>query len=289
MSRESQAQTLSKLFVNVPAVRTGTRMKACIGLLACLLCTGMVHAEDYPVPIQALVHRGITIVGRMPAPEGFKGYVGEFSGQMTPVYLLPDGRHTTVGVLYDEHGKDLTNAAFRAATVSMPDPALWEALGKSTWIAEGAAKPERVVYVFTDTECPFCHKLWLALQPWLQQGKVQVRNVIVAVIAPESLGRGAAVLTAADPTTTWRIHEQAFGRRSPVKPLASVDPQLRAKIEANKALMARFGAFGTPAIVYQDKGGAIRMVLGLPGKAAMQAIFGTDSPVALGDRPDSIP
>ncbi|HET7222119.1 MAG TPA: thiol:disulfide interchange protein DsbG [Rhodanobacteraceae bacterium] len=243
------------------------------GLIVCLLCTAAAQAQGLPPPVQALVDRGITIVGTMPAPAGFKGYVGEFAGQKTPVYLLPDGRHTTVGVLYDEHGKDLTNAAFRAATAPRPDPALWDSLGNATWIAEGAAEPERVVYVFTDTECPYCHRLWLALQPWLKRGKAQVRNVIVAVIAPESLGRGAAVLTADDPATAWRAHESAFGR-SPVKPLASVDPQVRAKIEANRSLMARLGAFGTPAIVYRDRSGRIRMELGLPDQAGLQAIFG---------------
>ncbi|MGH8216094.1 MAG: thiol:disulfide interchange protein DsbG [Rhodanobacteraceae bacterium] len=248
-------------------------MSCCLGLVACLFWTVAAHAGDDPAPIRALVDRGITIVGRMPAPPGFKGYIGEFAGQMTPVYLLPDGRHTTVGVLYDEHGKDLTNAAFRAATASVPDPALWKQLGQSAWFAEGASEPERVVYVFTDTECPFCHKLWLTLRPYLHRGGVQVRDVLVAVIAPESLGRGAAVLAARDPSVAWRIHELAFGH-TPVKPLASVDPRMRAKFGANKALMARFGAFGTPAIVYRDGKGAIRMVLGLPDEATLKAIFG---------------
>lgn len=247
-------------------------MKTGLGLIVCLLCTAA-QAGNLPPPVQALVDRGITIVGAMPAPAGFKGYVGEFADQKTPVYLLPDGRHTTVGVLYDEHGKDLTNAAFRAAIAQRPDPALWDYLGDATWVAEGATEPERVVYVFTDTECPYCHRLWLTLQPWLKRGKVQVRDVIVAVIAPESLGRGVAVLTSNDPATAWHTHESAFGH-SPVKPLASVDPQMRAKIEANQSLMTRFGAFGTPAIVYRDGSGRIRMELGLPDQATLQAIFG---------------
>ena len=86
--------------------------------IAGILCATAVHAQDYPAPIRALAARGITIMGTMQAPKGFKGYVGQFSGQLTPVYLLPDGRHVTIGVLYDEQGRDLTNAAFRAATLS---------------------------------------------------------------------------------------------------------------------------------------------------------------------------
>ncbi|MGA9853070.1 MAG: thiol:disulfide interchange protein DsbG [Gammaproteobacteria bacterium] len=248
-------------------------MKQWLTLIACFFCTVSAQAQNYPAPIQALVARGITIKSEMPAPPGFKGYVGEFSGQLTPVYLLPDGRHTTIGVLYDEHGKDLTNAAFSAATLPKLDPALWGRLAQSAWFAEGTAKPERVVYMFTDTECPYCHKLWLAAQPYLRHGKVQMRNIIVAVIAPASLGRGAAVLTANDPAATMRRHELAFGH-SPIKPLASVDQKIRMKIEANKTLMTSIGAFGTPVTLYRDKDGQIQMILGLPDKATMQAIFG---------------
>jgi thiol:disulfide interchange protein DsbG len=248
-------------------------MKHWLVTIACILCAAAAQAQNFPAPIQALIDRGITIKREMPAPKGFKGYVGEFAGQMTPVYLLPDGRHTTVGVLYDGRGKDLTNAAFRSATASRLDPALWDQLEHSTWIAEDTTKPERVVYVFTDTECPYCHKLWLASQAYLLHGKVQMRNIIVAEIAPVSLGRGAAVLTARNPAATLRRHEQSFGH-SPVKPLASVDPKVRAKIEANRILMAHFDAFGTPAIVYRDSNDHMHTVLGQPDNATMRAIFG---------------
>ncbi|MGH8397518.1 MAG: thiol:disulfide interchange protein DsbG [Gammaproteobacteria bacterium] len=248
-------------------------MKFWLTLIAGFICASTSQAQNYPAPIKALVAKGITIKSEMPAPPGFKGYVGEFSGQLTPVYLLPDGRHTTIGVLYDEHGKDLTNAAFSAATMPKLDPALWGQLARSTWFAEGTAKPERVVYMFTDTECPYCHKLWLAVQPYLRQGKVQMRNILVAVIAPASLGRGAAVLIAKDPASTMRKHELAFGH-SPIKPLASVDQTTRAKFEANKNLMISIGAFGTPVTLYKDKDGQTQMILGLPDKVTMQAIFG---------------
>lgn len=248
-------------------------MKPWLLLIACVICTTGAHAQDYPAPIQALVARGITIKGTMQAPKGFKGYVGEFSGQLTPVYLLPDGQHVTIGVLYDEHGKDLTNAAFSAATLSKLDPALWQQLGQSTWIAEGSTKPKRIVYIFTDTDCPYCHVLWLATQPYLKQGDLQIRNIIVAVIAPTSLGRGAAVLTASDPAKAMRRNELAFGH-SPIEPLAAVDPKVRAQIEANEDLMKRVDAFATPATVYRDGHGQIHMLLGLPDAASMQVIFG---------------
>ena len=247
-------------------------MKTWLLLIACVIYVGSAKAQEYPGPIKALVARGITVMGTMQAPPGFKGYVGEFDGQLTPVYLLPDGQTVTIGVLYDKHGRDLTNAAFRAATLSKLDPALWQQLEQATWIAEGSTKPKRIVYIFTDTDCPYCHKLWLATQPYLKGGDVQVRNIIVAVIAPTSLGRGAAVLTARDPAEAMRRNELEFGN-SPIIPLATVDPKVRARIEANETLMNRVNAFATPATVYRDTHGQIHMLLGLPDTETMQAIF----------------
>lgn len=241
-------------------------------LLACALCA-VAQAGDFPAPIHALIGKGITIKGSMQAPKGYKGYVGEYAGDPIPIYLLPDGKHVIVGTLYDARGNDLTATAFAAATKPQMDPSLWGRLERSTWFAEGPAKPERVVYIFTDTECPYCHKLWLELQPYLRHDKVQIRDIIVAVIAPESLGRGAAVLAAHNPAAAWRRNEQAFGH-SPIKPLAPIPPALRAKIDANTALLKSIDAFGTPATVYRDESGQIRMILGLPNQDSLQAIFG---------------
>jgi len=241
--------------------------------ITCLLCASRAGAREVPAPIRALAQKGITILGPLPAPKGFRGYVGEFSGHLTPLYLLPDGRHVTIGVIYDEHGRDLTNAAFRAATSPGPDPAAWRKLGRTKWIAQGSTRPGRIVYVFTDTECTYCHALWLAVQPYLHHGHVQMRSILVAVIAPQSLTRGAAVLASANPAAAMRRHEQAFGR-SPIAPLASVPARIRAEFAANERLMNSLDAFATPAIVYRDAAGRLRMALGMPDPATMRAIFG---------------
>ncbi len=248
-------------------------MKAWLVFLAGIFGATSVRSQNLPAPLRALIRNGVTIEAEMPAPQGFKGYVGKYGSDPIPVYLLPDGKHVIVGTLYDAQGKDLTQTAFQAAIKPGLDPALWDQLGHATWFAEGASSPARVVYVFTDTECPFCHTLWLVSRPYLRHGTTQVRNIVVAVIAPESLGRGAAVLMAADPASTWRKHEQAFGH-SPLKSPASIPPAVGARIESNQALLARFKANGTPVTVYRDASGKVRMIQGVPDEDTLRAIFG---------------
>src|SRR5690625_828456 len=165
---------------------------------------------------KALSASGMRIGGKLDAPDGYQGFVGRYRGRKLPVYVRPDGKHILIGTMYDMSGHDLTTPAMRQ--VSAFTEAQWKALEKSTWVAEGDKDAGRVVYVFTDTECPYCHKFWKASQPWLEKGGVQVRNILVAVISPQSLPRAAAILAAADPAAAWMRIEAYLGKQgSPCK------------------------------------------------------------------------
>ena len=238
-----------------------------------LALTACAQAQDVPAPIRALASQGVTIKGPLTAPPGFKGYVGDYHGQSLPIYLLPDGQHVVIGTLLDVNGHDLTRAPLQAATAPALDAASWAELAKASWIAEGATQPKRIVYVFTDTECPYCHKLWAATQPLLAGGDVQVRHVMVAVIAPQSRGRAAAILDAANPQAALQQHERSFGH-STVTPLPSVPAATAGRIDANNALMEKLGIHGTPATVYKDAAGQVRMLQGMLPEDRLKAIFG---------------
>src|ERR1700754_2175348 len=67
------------------------------------------------------------------------------------------------------------------------------------WVLDGSAKAPRTVYVFTDPNCPYCNKFWGDARPWVDSGKVQLRHIMVAVIAPTSAGKAATPLTDRDP------------------------------------------------------------------------------------------
>lgn len=243
-------------------------------LLLALLLAACAQAQDYPAPVQALAAKGITITGTFQAPPGFKGYLGNYQGHVMPVYLLPDGKHMVVGTLFDETANDLTQASLQAAVTPALNEQTWDELGKSRWIAEGASKPKRIVYVFTDTECPYCHKLWLATQPLLARGDVQVREILVAVISPQSKGRAAAVLDAADPRAALARHENAFGH-SPLLPETKVPAATAKAIAGNSALMDRLGADGTPTTVYKDADGKVRMAVGMLPADRIKDVFGS--------------
>ena len=241
-------------------------------ILLTLLLAACVQAQDVPAPISALASKGVQIKGPMAAPDGFKGYVGDYHGQPMPVYLLPDGKHVVIGTLLDANANDLTQAPLHEASMPTLGEATWSELGAATWIAQGSTHPKRIVYVFTDTECPYCHKLWQAIQPMLAGGNVQVRYVMVAVIAPQSLNRAAAILDARDPKAALQQHEASFGHSS-VQPETTVPAATAKRIAANVALMDKLGIQGTPATVHKDASGTIRIESGMLPAAALKTVF----------------
>ncbi len=246
------------------------------GALALLFAAGAMAAalqsSELPASVKALAAKGVHIDGSMAAPAGFQGYVGEHNGTKMPVYLLPDGNHVMIGSLFDAQGTDLTSVAFLEASAPVYGKAEWRELEQSTWIAEGATKPNRIVYVFTDTECPYCHRLWQESQPLLKDSKTQVRHIIVAVISAKSAPRAAAILASKDRSAALLKHENDFGH-SPFPDSGKVSAEAGRALTANGNLMQKLGIFGTPALVYQDADGKVRVQSGVPDPATLRRIL----------------
>lgn len=165
-------------------------------------------------------------------------------------------------------------------------PALYSALEKTDVITEGAASPKRVLYVFLDANCWYCHLTWKALQPYERVG-LQVRWVPVAYQKDSSVGRAAAMMQARDRAAALRENERRYRPQTydgGIAPAAKVPAALVAQFEANERLMERFGAPGTPALVWKDGAGNVRVKVGMPRLSQLPGI--TELPAQKNDDPE---
>ena len=175
----------------------------------------------------------------------------------------------------------LMSAAVIASTVAAGSAAaepqkLFATLAKADAVHDGATEPTRVLYVFFDANCYYCHLTWKALQPYEKEG-LQVRWVPVAYQKPSSLGRAAAIMQARDRAAALRANESRYDAAQfdgGIAPLHDVPAKLSAQIEANTELMQAFGAPGTPALVWKDRAGAIRVKAGVPRLSELPRITG---------------
>ena len=164
----------------------------------------------------------------------------------------------------------------------------WDDLARTKWIADGRDDAPRKVYVFMDANCKYCTKFWSDARPWVDSGKVQLRYIMVAVIAPTSAGKAATLLADADPAKRLFSYEQAhaFGvvrmmAGGPhhswddpnLQPMLPIPPAVGLMLDAHEELMHALGLKGTPGIV----------VRGLDGKIATRPGVTTDDlPLVLG-------
>ena len=166
-------------------------------------------------------------------------------------------------------------------------PVGWEALEHSRWIADGRDDAPRTVYVFLDVNCKYCTKFWSDARPWVNAGKVQLRHVLVGVIAPSSPGKAATLLADPDPSKRLAAFERAhaFGvvRMMSGGPhqtledpnLAPMDPlpdALARTLSDNEDLMHGFGLLGTPGIVFRSKDGHVVAKPGLSPEELPQVL-----------------
>ncbi|MGB7754827.1 MAG: thiol:disulfide interchange protein DsbG [Salinisphaera sp.] len=245
----------------------------CLFALIALLGAAVASAANWPAPIQQMADKGLTIVKRFDAPGGLTGYAARAGHTPVALYLTPDGHHVIVGTMLDEHGHNLSEAALDAAITKPQQQSAWPQLAAATWIADGPESAPRTVYVFTDPNCPYCHRFYEAARPWVKAGKVQLRTILVGILKPSSPGKAAAILSAKNPVAAYRRHEADY-RTGGIKPLEDIPPALSDKLTANNALMTGLGIRGTPGIVTRDAQGRIHIHQGMPQGDTLTAILG---------------
>lgn len=239
-------------------------------------------AQERPALLAALEKQGVTVVGPLPGTGGLSAWAAYMGRQPLALYLTPDGKHVIAGTLLDAEGKDLNQAALEKAVRQPMSDAVLGRLAQSTWLADGQSKAPRTVYVFTDPNCPYCNKLWADARPWVDQGRVQLRHVIVGTLTPTSPAKAAALLAAKNPAQALDAYERghaeantkalATGRPRPLgdaglKPLTAIPPAIQAQLDANERLMAELGLRATPAVVWKDESGTVQMLTGVPDGA----------------------
>jgi len=231
------------------------------------------HAKDWPAPIKAFEAHGVEVIGSFDAPGGLTGYAAVHQHQPISLYLTADGMHVIVGPMFDNKGTDLSEEPLDRLVSKPLTEKTWKQLESSTWIADGSKKAPRVVYVFTDPNCPYCNKFWSDARPWVKADKVQLRHVMVGILGPTSPGKAAALLSAKDPATALSQHElqQTSGG---LKPLNPIPADVRAQLDANHRLMEQLGSSATPTIFYLDASGRLQKMQGAPSTEMLTKILG---------------
>jgi thiol:disulfide interchange protein DsbG len=247
-----------------------------LALAAATLMSSAFAAQAVPKVLNGAVSAGVKVIKQFPAASGLTGWVLSQGGKYSVVYTTADGKTLIAGALVDERGQNLSQL-YEAAQVPQPDlSAAFRQLEKTSYVAEGSStNPKSVVYAFVDANCPYCHYLWQAVQPYQAAG-LQVRWIPVAMLGPTSMPKAVSILAAADKAAAFRTMEENHGKpwNAPAGISATSHPALVAAIQKNGEAMDGFGIGGTPGIVWRDKQGKVRVQSGMPRLSELPGITG---------------
>lgn len=229
---------------------------------------------DRPAVLKGIEKHGFEVIGEFDAPGGLRGFAGVVGGQQpAAAYVTADGKHVVVGSLFDANGEDVGAAPLEKLVAKPMSERSWKKLDESAWVRDGRADAPRVVYTFSDANCPYCHRFWEAARPWVDAGKVQLRHVMVGVIREDSPAKAAAILTAPNPSAALLENERLFDRGG-IKPAASLTAEVANKLDANQVLMIELGFQGTPGILFKDAQGMVQRRSGMPQGDDMTVVLG---------------
>jgi thiol:disulfide interchange protein DsbG len=229
--------------------------------------------DEWPAPVQALANQGLEIHAEFAAPGGLTGYAASVQGQELAIYLTPDGDHAVVGTLVDAQGNDLTEAALDEWVRAPQEAEVWERLENSYWIADGDAEAPRVLYTFTDANCPYCRQFWEQSRPWVEAGEVQLRHIMVGILRQDSPAKAATLLGAEDPAAALHAHS---GPGEEIAPSAQ-PREIEDRVYRNNQLFDELGLMATPTTVYYREG-RLQRVAGLPDDVQLLEMMGGEAP-----------
>lgn len=248
-----------------------------------LLLTGLVgistsYADDLPAPVQALADQGLEIHGQFDAPGALRGYGASAQGRDMAIYLTPDKEHAIIGTLMDSQGNDLIEAQLDEHVRAPLEAETWQTLEASHWIQDGDVDAPRTIYTFTDPNCPYCRQLWHAVRPWVEAGEVQLRHIMVGILAPDSPGKAAALLGADDPSTTLHAHESGDQEIE----ASAQSREIEEQVYANNQLFEELGLYATPTSAFQREtdNGTLRIdrIEGMPSESRLIEMMGSEAP-----------
>lgn len=247
-------------------------LRLLIFLGALLLVTSPLSAdEQWPAAIRALGDQGLETHAEFESINGLTGYAASYPGGEVAIYLLPDGEHAIVGTLVDAEGNDLSAAALDEFIRIPQDSVMWQRLEDSHWIADGDADAARIVYTFTDPNCPYCHQFWESARPWVEAGEVQLRHVMVGILTQDSPAKAAALLGAENPAAALHAHSSG---EEPIAPSAQPH-DIEERVYHNNQLADEMGVYVTPAIFYRD-GERLERVDGVPSDEHLELVMGNE-------------
>lgn len=230
--------------------------------ISALLFPSNALSDEHTSALKALKEQGVSVVYEFDTPMGLQGYVGEAEGQILTFYASQDGKNLIIGTMINQYGDNLSERVIHEDVVRPKLEAAWPRLESSQVVQEGSKDAETILYSFTDPNCPYCVRFRQQINPWIESNEVQIRHIMVGMLAEDSVRRSAMILESPNSAELLQ-QQQATMRKGGIE----LDPELVSKgyltVREHNNLMGDLDFYGTPMTVYRDQDNEIQVIQGI--------------------------
>lgn len=228
--------------------------------------------QQEPEVISYIKQQGVTIIDSFDTPAGLTGYAASVEGQPLSIYLTEDKKYAVIGNLINAEGEDLGEQALYELISAPQNEKVWQKLEQANWIQDGQETAQKVIYTFTDPYCPYCQRLREIAEPYIAEGDVQLRHIMVGILQEDSIKKAAAILGADSPEEALQQHiHQVDNTSGDLNDAALTNGALL--VEKNNQLMEQLGFMATPTSIYKDEKGHVRLIEGMPLRDDINKLF----------------
>lgn len=227
-----------------------------------LLFPASSQADGKGTAIEELESQGVSLIHQFETPMGLKGYIGKAQGQTLTFYASPDDQYLILGTLMDRFGNNLSEKIVLDEIVRPRLEDYWTGIEDAQWVQDGSPDADLIFYTFTDPNCPYCAHFRQQIHPWIESKEIQLRHIMVGMLAEDSIEKSAMILESANPGELLERQQKTM-RQGGIE----TDPTLVSKgyvtVKEHNNLMGDLGFDGTPVTVYRDRSGQLQMIRGI--------------------------
>lgn len=241
-------------------------------VISALFIHAPAFAQSSQTAIDVLKDQGVEVVHEFDAPMNLKGYIGDTGAEHITFYSTGDDKHLIFGTMINDKGENISERMVHSKVIAPKLEAAWERIENSYWVQDGYAGEQPVLYTFTDPNCPYCALFREQMNPWVESNDIQLRHIMVGIIAEDSMEKSAVILKSVNPGELL-LRQQKTLREGGIIVDETLVSEGYADVKENNRLMDDLGFGGTPITVYKDSNGNIQIIQGVLGQAQIDTLI----------------
>jgi thiol:disulfide interchange protein DsbG len=144
---------------------------------------------------------------------------------------------------------------------------VFTAAEKAIWFEQGNPKAQHQLYVIAEPNCSACHYLYESVRPYIGNGSLKVRWIMVAFLKPSSLNKAATIVSSKNPAQALENNEASFNTSTEeggITPASTIYPGAKKIVINNTHFMKAYGFKRTPIIIFKSRNGKTEVLRGAP-------------------------